>query len=125
MSRGYPDMLLIHPPQVRNCEPPVALSRLAGALLEAGEPVTLLDGALEGFHWLCDQPPVNPEDAKSLMIRKRKDHYLSFQEEIPTLEEYKKKMSHIRYLAATSRPAANRESHRFSGKTIRTRFFLP
>ena len=102
-------MLLIHPPQVRNCEPPVALSRLAGALITAGEPVTLLDGSLEGFHWLCDQPPVNPEDPKSRMIRQRKDHYLDFTGEPLSFEEYKKKVSHIRYLAGSARPAASRK----------------
>ena len=101
-------MLLIHPPQVRNCEPPVALGRLAGALEAAGEPVTLLDGALEGFLWLCDQPPVSPEDSKSLLIRRKKDSYLTFPEKSHTFEEYKKQIAHIRYLASSAEPAASR-----------------
>ena len=40
-------MLLINPPTVRNCEPPVALLNLKAALSSAGKDAQILDGALE------------------------------------------------------------------------------
>lgn len=48
-------MVLINPPLLRNCEPPVALSRLGGALIASGETVILIDGAQEGLDWLVHQ----------------------------------------------------------------------
>ncbi len=101
-------MLLIHPPQVRNCEPPVALSRLAGALQAAGETVEFLDGALEGFHWLCQNPPEEPVDEKTRMVWKNRERILNFRLGSQTFEEYKKRISHIRFLASSSSPARER-----------------
>ena len=97
-------MLLIHPPQVRNCEPPVALAHLAGALIAAGEPVTLVDGALEGFLWLTDQPCGNSADLQGKRVRRKKDCILTFSQNPDSFDKYKKKISDIRLLASTSKP---------------------
>lgn len=102
-------MLLIHPPQVRNCEPPVALAHLAGALEKAGEPVTIIDGALEGFHWLINQPPGNPADRQALRVRRNKDSILTFPKKIKSIDKYKKKISDIRQMASSSRTLFDRE----------------
>jgi hypothetical protein len=50
-----PRWLLIHPPVVRNCEPPPGLARIAGILAAAGVDYGVLDLNAEGFDWLTDQ----------------------------------------------------------------------
>jgi len=97
-------MILIHPPQVRNCEPPVALAHLAGALIEAGEPVTLIDGALEGYLWLANQPAGNPEDRQAARVRRNRESILSFSGEIKSFDSYKKKIYDIKLLTQTALP---------------------
>ena len=97
-------MLLIHPPQVRNCEPPIALSRLAGALKAAGEPVTMVDGALEGYLWLCDQEAGDPENPQARRVRRKKESILDLSRSTRSLDAYKKQIYDIKLLAATSRP---------------------
>ncbi|OQY33166.1 MAG: hypothetical protein B6241_08670 [Spirochaetaceae bacterium 4572_59] len=97
-------MLLIHPPQVRNCEPPVALTRLAGALKAAGEDVTILDGALEAFLWLCDQDAGNPDDPQAKRVRRKKSRILDLSLGTRSMDAYKKQISDIKLLAGTSAP---------------------
>ena len=61
MKGGYPgkhsDVLLIHPPVVRPCEPPPGLARLAGTLARSGIAYELIDANLEGLRWLCGLTP--------------------------------------------------------------------
>ena len=104
-------MLLIHPPQVRNCEPPVALTRLAGALKEAGEEVTLVDGALEGFLWLCSQPPGDTEDPQARLVRRKKDRILNMVGSTCSRDRYIKQVSDIKRLAATAKPVTDKDCH--------------
>jgi len=100
-------MILIHPPQVRNCEPPVALAHLAGALIEAGEKVTLIDGALEGFLWLTDQPQGDLSDLQAKRVRNHRESILDFSGKINSFDKYKKKISDIKLLASTAKPLLN------------------
>lgn len=50
------EMLLIHPPIAKPCEPPAGIARLAGALQAHGIPCRLLDANLEGILWLLGRP---------------------------------------------------------------------
>ncbi|MDC7235634.1 MAG: hypothetical protein PQJ58_20595 [Spirochaetales bacterium] len=70
-------MLLIHPPAVRNCEPPVALLKLAGALRAAGDEPVILDGAVEAFEWLGNQPPYDDTDKRARRVRKNRNRIIS------------------------------------------------
>jgi radical SAM superfamily enzyme YgiQ (UPF0313 family) len=97
-------MILIHPPQVRNCEPPVALAHLAGALIEAGEPVTIIDGALEGYLWLTHQPAGDTSDLQAKRVRRNESTILNFHEKFASIDKYKKKISDIKLLASTALP---------------------
>ncbi|MDA3955289.1 hypothetical protein, partial [Oceanispirochaeta sp.] len=77
-------MLLINPPSVRNCEPPVALLKLAGALKAAGEGVHILDGAAEAYWWLSGLPASDPEDVRARRSRKNRERlWQSLSPEIP------------------------------------------
>ena len=51
-------MLLLYPPLTKACEPPAALTLLAGALRAHGATCTPCDLNLEGLHFLLGQPPV-------------------------------------------------------------------
>ncbi|MBN2658917.1 MAG: hypothetical protein JXR86_17820 [Spirochaetales bacterium] len=101
-------MLLIHPPQARNCEPPVALAHLAGALKAAGEPVTILDGALEGYIWLTGQPRFSEEDRQAARVFRKREKILTFPSAISSLDNYKRQVHEIKLLASSSRPVAER-----------------
>lgn len=103
-------MILIHPPQVRNCEPPVALAHLAGALIRAGEPVTLLDGSLEGFLWLTKQPQGDPSNLQAKRVRKHRNSILDFSGRIKSFDQYIKKISDIKLLASTAQSLTYSES---------------
>lgn len=72
MSSGR-HYLLIHPPVVRNCEPPGGLARLAGMLTSAGIPNEILDLNAEGFDWLigAEQQPANAGTRSALKRRDR------------------------------------------------------
>lgn len=50
-------MLLINPPVVRICEPPLGLARLAGYLRSRGKDCTVWDACLEGLNWLLEKEP--------------------------------------------------------------------
>ena len=111
-------IILINPPSVRNCEPPVALTKLAGALRASGAKPFILDGAMEAFQWLGTLAPADPGDARARRVRKNslriwdsltgggteKTAYASF-------DRYKKQNNDLNYLAAS---ALNREEYRLS-----------
>ncbi|MDA3811616.1 MAG: radical SAM protein [Spirochaetaceae bacterium] len=97
-------MILFHPPQVRNCEPPVALAHLAGALQAAGEPVCIVDGALEAFHWLSYQRPGDPSDLQAKRVRRNRDSIVNLQNSIHSRDKYIKAISDIKLLVSTSFP---------------------
>jgi len=101
-------MLLIHPPQARNCEPPIALVHLAGALKAAGEPVTILDGALEGYLWLTEQPRTDHNDRLAVRVYEKRAKVLTFPREILSLDSYKRQIHEIKLLASSSRPVAEK-----------------
>jgi len=101
-------MLLIHPPTVRICEPPIALTRLAGALRAAGEPVKIMDASLEGFLWLANQPAADPEDPRSRRVRKNRQRILqglTSPRGYENFDRYKKHINDLTMLVRTSRPA--------------------
>ena len=105
-------MLLIHPPVVRNCEPPVALLRLAGALRAAGEEVRILDGAAEAFHWLT----FRFEDSSSgsgnngnkeqkrlaRCVKNRERLWAGLTRPYRSFDRYKKQLSDLAYLARSA-----------------------
>lgn len=95
-------MLLIHPPQARNCEPPVALAHLAGALRQAGEPVNLLDGALEGYLWLTAMDRLPDADGRVRRVYRKRTDILSPGKWGGTLEKWKRKISDIKLLASSA-----------------------
>ncbi|MBB6480333.1 B12-binding domain-containing radical SAM protein [Spirochaeta isovalerica] len=99
-------MLLIHPPQARNCEPPIALVHLAGALRAAGEPVIMIDGSLEGYIWLTEQPRADGEDRHAARVYGKRDKILSFPGTIASLDNYKRQIHEIKLLASSSRPVS-------------------
>ena len=70
------DMLLIHPPIAKPCEPPAGIARLAGALHAHGVPCRLLDANLEGLLWLLEQPPA-ADDTWSRRALKNRPHHLA------------------------------------------------
>lgn len=49
-------VLLIHPPVVRPCEPPPGIAKLAGALRRYGVEYDIIDVNLEGLLFLCQRP---------------------------------------------------------------------
>lgn len=95
-------MLLIHPPQVRNCEPPVALAHLAGALRQAGEPATLLDGALEGYLWLTRGKRYSDEDAQARRVYRHREDLLDQSKWGRSRDRWKRRISDIKLLASSS-----------------------
>ena len=100
-------MILFNPPSVRNCEPPVGLSRLAGALLEAGEPVTLIDGAREAPEYLAAAVQ-SSSDAQIRRVVKSRDrilHLLTTEEGYRSFDRYRKALSdYLRLLNAPLPP---------------------
>ncbi|MCK9391652.1 MAG: radical SAM protein [Syntrophales bacterium] len=56
------NLLLIHPPVSKPCEPPAGIARLAGALREHGISCTVIDANIEGLHFLLNSQRVR-EDA--------------------------------------------------------------
>jgi hypothetical protein len=48
------DIILIHPPVTRPCEPPAGLAKLAGALKDHGKKCLVIDANIEGFMGLFD-----------------------------------------------------------------------
>ncbi|MDC7224987.1 MAG: hypothetical protein PQJ60_14660, partial [Spirochaetales bacterium] len=100
-------MILINPPSVRNCEPPVGLSRIAGALREAGEPVILIDGAREALDDLLTRPPADEEnrkDARVFRSRERIRENLTTERGYQSFDRYKKNLSDYNRLLNISLP---------------------
>lgn len=102
-------MLLINPPTVRNCEPPVALLKLAGALRAAGDESYILDGAVEAFHWLGRQEPWNADDKRAQRVRKNCSRILasltgdsSVKSAYDSPDRYTKQVRDLNYLASSS-----------------------
>ena len=90
-------------PFVRNCEPPVGLSRLAGALRQAGEQAVLVDGAREALDYLAgtagDSP--DPKIRRVVKSRGRILQLLTTGEGYSSFDRYKKAVSdYIRLLNA-------------------------
>ncbi|MDC7221199.1 MAG: radical SAM protein [Spirochaetales bacterium] len=91
-------MVLLNPPAVRNCEPPVGLSRIAGALRAAGEPVKLIDGARDALDWLSEQEGTDKEDRQARRVYRSRNHiretlqsprgYDSFDRYVKTVSDY-------------------------------------
>lgn len=52
------NLLLIHPPVSKPCEPPAGIARLAGALREYGISCTVIDANVEGLHFLLNSQRV-------------------------------------------------------------------
>ncbi|MFA6414018.1 MAG: radical SAM protein [Syntrophales bacterium] len=52
------NLLLIHPPVSKPCEPPAGIARLAGALREHGVSCTVIDANVEGLHFLLNSQRV-------------------------------------------------------------------
>ena len=52
------NLLLIHPPVSKPCEPPAGIARLAGALREHGISCTVIDANIEGMHFLLNSQRV-------------------------------------------------------------------
>ena len=75
-----PDILLIHPPVAKACEPPAGIARLASALQARGLSCRLLDANLEGLLWLLEQPPVLKDTWTSRAFRHRADHLAALQD---------------------------------------------
>lgn len=66
-------MLLINPPVVRACEPPLGVARLAALLRGCGVPVRALDLCAEGFAWLLSReaaPEAVPDSRTRLALRR-------------------------------------------------------
>jgi hypothetical protein len=100
-------MILFHPPSVRNCEPPVALSRLAGALKAAGEPVSLIDGAAEGLSYLTEQPSRDKENLQAARLYRSRNHIqdiLTTSRGYENFDRYKKGLSDYSRLLNKSLP---------------------
>jgi hypothetical protein len=102
-------MLLIHPPVVRNCEPPVALLKLAGALRAAGDESYILDGAVEAFHWLSRKEALDASDKRAQRVRKNSSRILasltgdkSVKSAYDSPDRYTKQIRDLNYLASSS-----------------------
>lgn len=102
-------MLLIHPPIVRNCEPPVALLKLAGALRAAGDKPYILDGALEAFLWLSRQRALDSSDKRAQRVRKNRSRILasltgekSVKSAYDSPDRFTKQISDLNYLVSSS-----------------------
>ncbi len=102
-------MLLIHPPSVRNCEPPVALLRLTGALKAAGEEVHILDGAAEAFHWMSLRPDGSDANRESKegkrltrCLKNRERLWKGLTTPYKGFDRYKKQLSDLVYLARSA-----------------------
>ncbi len=52
------EILLIHPPVVRPCEPPPGIAKLAGVLKRFGVEYDIIDANLEGLLFLLRQPMI-------------------------------------------------------------------
>ncbi|MEE4604620.1 MAG: radical SAM protein, partial [Desulfobacteraceae bacterium] len=52
------NVLLIHPPVVRPCEPPPGIARLCGALKRRSIDYDIIDANLEGLMFLSQRPLV-------------------------------------------------------------------
>lgn len=98
-------MLLIHPPSVRNCEPPVALLNLKAALESGGCSAEILDGAAEAYHWLSLQDLQNPQDRRGRSCEKKVPRLwqsLGFPQSYKSLDRFKKDLSDLQYAAQGS-----------------------
>jgi len=103
-------MLLINPPSVRNCEPPVGLLKLAGALRAAGREAVILDGAAEAFAWLTDQPGADGMDARARRCRKNRNRLLESLTgpgAYASFDRYKKNLGDLVYLAQSALPSGS------------------
>jgi hypothetical protein len=98
-------MVLLYPPAVRNCEPPAGLSRLAGALRAAGEPITLIDGAWEGMMYLVNKnlpPGAEKSSQRVYRSRQRIMDTLTSPRGYSSLDRYKKNISDLNTLINSS-----------------------
>jgi len=108
-------ILLINPPTVRNCEPPVGLLKLSGALRTAGIEAVILDGAVEAFAWLTTRPAADPEDGRAQRCRKNRERLWESlspgtsgkAEAYGSFDRYKKNISDLAYLAQSSIPTVS------------------
>ncbi len=91
-------MVLVNPPSVRNCEPPPGLARLAGALMGAGEPVHLIDGAQEGWEMLLRRDPATREKGDRIVKT------LTTARGYSSFDRYKKNLSDMNFLAGAALP---------------------
>lgn len=71
--------------------------------MAAGEPVSIIDGALEGFLWLSSLEAKDPSDRQAARVRRNKSRILTFDSEIRSLDRYKKRISDIKLLASTAK----------------------
>jgi hypothetical protein len=67
----------------------------------------MVDGALEGYLWLCDQEAGDPENPQARRVRRKKESILDLSRSIRSLDAYKKQIYDIKLLAATSLPVMN------------------
>ena len=74
MKRATPDILFIHPPVAKACEPPAGIARLASSLRARGFCCTLLDANLEAQLWLLEQPPAVDDTWTNRAARSRAGH---------------------------------------------------
>jgi hypothetical protein len=61
-----PDLLLIHPPAVKPCEPPLGVACLAASLVARGIPAQVIDANLEGYLHLLGAGPAGGTAARAL-----------------------------------------------------------
>jgi hypothetical protein len=71
------DMILIHPPVAKPCEPPGGIGKLCGALSHHGMKYTVLDANLEGLLSLLKVPPASSDTWTSRALRHLSKHLAS------------------------------------------------
>jgi len=68
------DMLLIHPPVSKPCEPPAGIARLCGALKHRGINYTVLDANIEGLLFLLNSSPGSSDTWTTRALRHLSGH---------------------------------------------------
>ena len=99
-----PDILLIHPPVAKPCEPPAGIARLAAGLRARGLSCRLLDANLEGQLWLLEQPPAAGDTWTNRAVRNRAGHLAALRDPktYRTPDRYRRAVSDLNRILAVS-----------------------